>query len=120
MRVGLNAHRFHHNSQECLNPLCTCSVETEDTTQYLLHCHYFSNQRIDLMNSVNSVVQNFEFISENNKKDLLLFGGSRFDENKDKVNFRSNYYFYKKSLRDLLDLYLNNIFNACFCPILNL
>ena len=28
------------------------------------------------------MVQNFEFMSENNKKDLLLFGDPRFDENK--------------------------------------
>ena len=44
-RVGLshlNAHRFHHNFQECLNPLCSCSLEIEDTTHYLLHCRYFS------------------------------------------------------------------------------
>ena len=37
------------------------------------------------MNSINSVVQNFEFMSENNKKDLFLFGDLRFDENKNKV-----------------------------------
>ena len=36
------------------------------------------------MNSVNSVVQNFEFMSENNEKDLFLFGDLRFDENKNK------------------------------------
>ena len=41
------------------------------------------------MNSVNSGVQNFEFMSENNKKDLLLLGDSRFDENKNKVLFAS-------------------------------
>ena len=51
--------------------LMLCSLEIEDTTYYLLHCRYFSNQRTDLMNSVNSVVQNCEFMSENNKKDLL-------------------------------------------------
>ena len=71
LRVGLshlNAHRFHHNFQECLNPLRSCSLEIENTTHYLLHCRYFSNQRTDLMNCVNSVVQNFEFMSENNKK----------------------------------------------------
>ena len=25
----LNAHRFHHNFHECLNPLCSCSLEIE-------------------------------------------------------------------------------------------
>ena len=71
------------------------------------------------MNSVNSVIQNFEFMSENNKKDLLLFGDSRFDENKNKVILEATITFIKKSER-FTDLYLNNIFNACFCPIVNL
>ena len=46
LRVGLghlNARRFHHNLQEYLNPLCSGSLETEDTTHYLLHCRYFSD-----------------------------------------------------------------------------
>ena len=64
----LNARRLHHNVQERLNRLCLYSLEIEDTTHFLLRCRYFSNQRSDLMNSINSVVQNFEFISENNKK----------------------------------------------------
>ena len=81
----LNAHRFHLNFQECLNPLCSCSLEIDDTTHYLLHCRYFSNQHTDLMNSVNSVAQNFKFMSENNKKHLLLFDDPRFDKNKSKV-----------------------------------
>ena len=37
----LNAHRFRHNFQDCFNPLCSCSLETEDTSHYLLHCHHF-------------------------------------------------------------------------------
>ena len=88
LHVGLshlNAHRFRHNFLDCLNPLCSCSLEIEDTTHYLLYCCHFSTQRANLMNSVKSVFQNFEFLSENNKKDLLLFGDSRFDENKNEV-----------------------------------
>ena len=48
------------------------------------------------MNSANSLVQNFEFMSENNKKDLFLFGDSRFDENKNKVILGATLNFYKK------------------------
>ena len=51
------------------------------------------------MNSVNSVIQNFEFMSKNNKKDLLLFGDSRFDENKNKVILEATITFIKKSER---------------------
>ena len=51
------------------------------------------------MNSINSVVQHFEFMSENNKKDLILFGDSRFDENKNKVILEATLTFIKKSER---------------------
>ena len=59
LRLGfsnLNEHRFRHNFQDCMNPLCSCSLDIEDTSHYLLHCHHFSQHRIDLMNSVNSIL----------------------------------------------------------------
>ena len=102
LRVGLsylNAHRFRHNFQDCLNPLCSCSLEIEDTTHYLFHCRHFSTQRANLMNSIKSVFQNFEFLSENNKKDLLLFGDSRFSKNKNKVILEATLTFIKKTER---------------------
>ena len=68
LRLGLshlNANRFRHNFQDCLNPLFSCSLETEDTSQYLLHCHHFSNYSAHLMNSIKSVCDNFESMSDN-------------------------------------------------------
>ena len=47
-----NEHRFRHNFENCINPLCPCSLETEDTMHYLLHWHHFSQHHFDLMNSV--------------------------------------------------------------------
>ena len=44
LRLGLshlNAHRFRHNFQDCLNPLSSCSLKPEDMPHYLLHCHHF-------------------------------------------------------------------------------
>lgn len=37
------------------------------------------------MNSANLVFDNCESLSDNNKKDVLLYGNSRFDENKNKL-----------------------------------
>ena len=88
LRLGLshlNEHRFQHNFQDCLNPLCSCSIEIEDTSHCLLHCHHFSYHLAALMNSVKSLCDSFDSISDNVKEDLLLYGDSRFDENKNKV-----------------------------------
>ena len=65
-----------------MNPLCSWSLEIEDTSHYLLHCHHFSQYRIDLMNSVKLILENFESLSDNVKKDILLYGDSRLDGNK--------------------------------------
>ena len=62
LRLGfshLNEHRFRHNFQHCMNPLCPCSLEIEETSHYLLHCHHFSQYRIDLMNCVKLILENF-------------------------------------------------------------
>ena len=88
LRLGfshLNAHKFRNNFQDCLNPLCLCSLEIEDTIHYLLHCQYFLEHRINLINSVRSVSENFESFSDNDKRDILLYGDPRFDTNKNKL-----------------------------------
>ena len=87
LRVGfshLNEHRFRHNIENCINPLCSCSLETEDTSHYLLHCHHYSQNRIYLMNSIKSVINNFESFSDNDKVEILLYGDSHLDNNKNK------------------------------------
>ena len=78
----LNEHRFRHNFQECINPLCSCSLDIENTIHYLLHCRHFLHFRNDLINSVRSVCDDFESFHDNVKKDILLYGDSRLGETK--------------------------------------
>ena len=102
LRLGLshlNEHKYRHNFQDCLNPLCSGSLEIEDTTHYLLHCQHFSNNRYDLMNSVKSVIPNFQFLTDNNRIDILLYGDSRFDENKNKIVLEGTINYLKNSER---------------------
>ena len=68
-----------------MNPLCSCSLEIENTLQNLLHCHHFSWNHIVLMNSVVSVLSDFESLSDNTKKDVLLYGEPFLDQNKKKL-----------------------------------
>ena len=102
LRLGfshLNEHRFRHNFQDCMNPLCSCSLDIEDTSHYLLHCRHFSQQRIDLMNSVNSIFRNFVSLSDNNKKDVLLFGEPSSDGNTNKIILEATIIYIKRSER---------------------
>ena len=102
LRLGLshrNENRFQHNSQEWMNPLCSCSLEIEATSHHLLHCHDFSHHHVDLMNSVNSAFDNFVSLSDNNNKEVLLYGDSRFDENKNKFILEATITYTKVSER---------------------
>ena len=102
LRLGLshlNEPKFRHNFQGCLNLLCSCSLEIEDTANYLLHCQHFSNHHYDLMNSVKSIIPNFESFTDNNRIDILLYGDSRFDENKNKIILEATINYLKKSKR---------------------
>ena len=81
----LNERKFRHNFEDCLYSLFSFSLEIEDTEHFLLHCHHFSQCRFDLINIVKSVSDNFQSFSDNVKRDILLYGDSRFDTNKNKL-----------------------------------
>ena len=93
----------------CLNPLCSCSLDIEDTTHYLLRCQHFSNHRYDLRNSVKSIITDFESLTDNNRIDILLYCDLQFDENKHKVILEATINYSKNSER-FLGHFLNKIF----------
>ena len=54
LRLGLSHLRFHkfkHNSQDTLNPICSCGT-VETTIHYLLHCPNFPNERLTLFSKL--------------------------------------------------------------------
>ena len=51
------------------------------------------------MNSVNSIIPNFESMNDNMKKDILLYDDSRFDENKNKIILQATINYLKNSER---------------------
>ena len=72
-----------------MNALCPCSLEIEDTLHHLLHCHHFNHIRIDLMNSVKFIYDDFQSLSDKDKKrDILLYGDSRLDGMKNKLFYK--------------------------------
>ena len=92
----LYEHRFRHNFQDCMNPLCSCSLGIENTLYYLLHCHNFSQNRIAIMNSVKSVSDS---LSDNVKKDVLLYGDPRLAEIKNKIILEATLSYIKSTER---------------------
>ena len=73
----LNEHKFKHNFQDTLNPLCSCSLEPESVTHYLLHCLFYSEQRKTLLDNLHNIDESISNLSEANLVKLLLYGNSK-------------------------------------------
>ena len=67
LRLGLshlNKHRFNHNFNNCINPLCTCTLEIESTAHFFLHYHFYSNIHKTLSDDLNGININISNFSE--------------------------------------------------------
>ena len=66
-RVGLSLlreHKFKHNFQDILNPICNCGKDIETTSHYLLHCPNCLHERKNLLKTVSC---NFPNVFDINK-----------------------------------------------------
>ena len=76
---------------------------TEETLHYLpldtLHYHHFSQYRFDVMNSVKSVLDTLALCLTTMKKDILLYGDSSLDNNKNKLILEATLNYIKNSER---------------------
>ena len=96
LRLGLshlNEHRFNHNFEDCINPLCSCSLEVESTTHFFLHCHNFVNIRNTLLNKLNSISCDISNCSDRSLTKLILYGNPKFSfqQNLDIINASIEY-----------------------------
>ena len=88
LRLGLshlNQHKFNHNFQDCLNPLCSCSLEVESVSHFFLHCHYYSKIRPTLLNELQSIDINLPNQEDGIVVEVLFYGSTKFNNNQ---NFR--------------------------------
>ena len=79
LRLGLshlNQHKFNHNFQDCLNPLCSCSLEVESVSHFFQHCYYYSNIRSTLLNELQSIDINWLNQEDDIVVEVLLYGST--------------------------------------------
>ena len=82
-RLGLSRlreHKFNHNFQNCINPLCSCAMDIESSSHFFVHCPLFDDKTITLLSTLNKI--DCKLIIETNESSLiktLLIGNSLFD-----------------------------------------
>ena len=77
LRVNLShlrEHKFHHNFLDTLNPLCSCSLEIESTSHYLLRCRFYTYIRRALLDNITNLIGDISNFSDDKLMNLLLYG----------------------------------------------
>ena len=77
----LSEHRFNHDFQSYINPLCSCSLAVESTTHFSLHCYHFSNIYSTFLNTINKVLGSITSdLSDYALVKVLLFGDQNYTQ----------------------------------------
>ena len=75
----LREHKFNHNFQGTINPLCSCSLELESTTHFFLRYQNFTDLRKYLMKKHIKIDSCIITLAEKSFTKLLLHGDGRYD-----------------------------------------
>ena len=78
----LPEHKFKHNFQDCLNPICGCGLDIESTSHFLLHCPSFNDERYTLFSTLNKIDCKLLELTKSSLSQTLLYGKTLFDKEK--------------------------------------
>ena len=81
LRIGLSHlrdHKFRHSFRDTVNPLCSCNIEPESTTHFLLRCRFFSAERKVLFDSLSNIDVTLTTMNHDKLKTILLYGSTLF------------------------------------------
>ena len=97
-------HKFKHNFQDAVNPLCNCGLNAESTSHYLLHCPLFADKRKTFLSTIKSI--NYKFVEQNDSilTQTLPFGdlASSVETNKLILNATLQYVLSTKRFEEAL------------------
>ena len=71
---------FRHHFADILNPLCSCSLETEDAEHYFLRCQNNLSFRTALMNNLNNINTIIASFNSNDLHRVILYGDEIFNK----------------------------------------
>ena len=56
----LKEHKFRHGFADTINPMCACGADLETTKHFLLRCHFYSTQKLELFDNLEKANPDFE------------------------------------------------------------
>ena len=96
----LHQHKFKHNFQDCLNPICSCGLDIESTSHFHLHCPKFNDERYTLLSTLNNIDRKLLELTKSSLPQTLLLGNTLFDQGKNTriLNATIEYILFEESL----------------------
>ena len=82
LRLGfshLREHKLRRNFVDTVNPLCSCTLETEITERFFLCCQNNFSARLTFMNEVNNISNAINYLNSTDFIRLILYGDKNFD-----------------------------------------
>ena len=90
----LNEYKFRHDFVDTINAMCACGSEVETTQHFLLRCHLYSPQRLELFENLEKVDSSSLNLNVKDKVSFLLCGSQSATSesfNHDILKFVINY-----------------------------
>ena len=72
--AGLKSWKLLHGFGDTINAMCACGSEVETTEHFLLRCHLYSPQRLELFENLEKVDSSFLNLKVKEKVSFLLYG----------------------------------------------
>jgi hypothetical protein len=96
----LKAHKFHHNFDDTLSPLCNSHDGIEDSEHFLLHCQQFNALRADLFQKLSQLLNiNVRTLNNTILHNLLIYGDKDSNNATNKKNLLLTIDFIRRSKR---------------------
>ena len=76
----LNEHKFRHNFADCVNPLCPCSIKSETTLCFFLHCGNLLDIRRKLFDKIKLLDETLLQLNDESLITVLPFGSKIYNE----------------------------------------
>ena len=102
LRLGLSHladHKFRHNFQDCLNPICSCSHDIETKSHFLLHCLNYCSARKTFFEKINRIDSNILQQSDLSITKDLLFCSEKLKDDKNNALLTSTIEFSQSTER---------------------
>ena len=90
-KIHLKEHEFRHGFADTINPVCTCEDDVETTGHFLLHCHFYSTQRLELFNNLERANPDFKNLSDKDQVLCMLYGSKTNTSENVNQNVNQNY-----------------------------